>query len=105
MVLAHAFVVLYPHFGAPLAIFGHGGFYDVELFFVLSGFLIGQILIRQGPELRRVRNVTMFYVRRWFRTLPLFWLFLAVNIWIEFQYREHHVGFSETLSHGFFCGT
>ncbi len=102
MVLAHAFVVLYPHFGAPLAIFGHGGFYDVELFFVLSGFLIGQILIRQGPELRRVRNVTMFYVRRWFRTLPLFWLFLAVNIWIEFQYREHHVGFSETLSHGFF---
>jgi peptidoglycan/LPS O-acetylase OafA/YrhL len=102
VICAHGFVVLYPHFGSVLGFFGHGGFYGVELFFVLSGFLIGQILIRQGPALGDAANVAVFYVRRWFRTLPLFFLFLAINIWLEYRFREHHVGFSEALSHGFF---
>jgi len=86
----------------PLAIFGHGGFYGVELFFVLSGFLIGQILIRTGANLGRAGNVGFFYVRRWFRTLPLFFLFLIVNIAFERLFRAHPVGLGEGLSHGFF---
>ena len=102
VVCAHGFVVLYPHLVGVLGIFGHGGFYGVELFFVLSGFLIGQILIRQGPTLGRAANVAVFYIRRWFRTLPLFFLFLGINVWLELQFRQHRVGFSETLSHGFF---
>ena len=102
VICAHAFAVLYPHFGPALGLLGHGGFYGVELFFVLSGFLIGQILIRQGAGLDRVENVAVFYVRRWFRTLPLFFLFLLVNVWLEFQFRGHRVGLGETLSHGFF---
>jgi peptidoglycan/LPS O-acetylase OafA/YrhL len=81
---------------------GHGGFYGVELFFVLSGFLIGQILIRQGLNLDRAGNVAVFYVRRWFRTLPLFFLFLLINVWLEFQFRGHRLGLAEILSHGFF---
>jgi len=51
----------------------------VTLFFVLSGFLIGRILIRDfadrppdWPGLRR------FWIRRWFRTLPAYYLVLAV---------------------------
>jgi peptidoglycan/LPS O-acetylase OafA/YrhL len=104
VVCAHGFVVLYPHLVGVLGIFGHGGFYGVELFFVLSGFLIGQILIRQGSALGRAANVAVFYVRRWFRTLPLFFLFLGINVWLELQFRQHRVGFSETLSHGFFLG-
>ena len=101
VVCAHSFVVLYPHLSV-LNIFGHAGFYGVELFFVLSGFLIGQILIRQGLALGQSANVAIFYVRRWFRTLPLFGLLLLVNVWLEFQFREHRVGFAEALSHGFF---
>jgi peptidoglycan/LPS O-acetylase OafA/YrhL len=99
---AHAFVVLYPHFGEPLGYFGHGGFYGVELFFVLSGFLIGQILIRHGSDLGQAGNVAFFYVRRWFRTLPLFFLFLFVNAIFERLFRAHAVGFTEALSHGLF---
>jgi peptidoglycan/LPS O-acetylase OafA/YrhL len=102
VVCAHAFVVLYPHFGEALGVFGHGGFYGVELFFVLSGFLIGQILIRSGTGLTEAGNVAFFYVRRWFRTLPLFFLFLIVNLVLERFFRAHAVGFGEALSHGLF---
>jgi peptidoglycan/LPS O-acetylase OafA/YrhL len=102
VICAHGFVVLYPHFGEPLGIFGHGGFYGVELFFVLSGFLIGQILIRAGADLARAGNVVFFYVRRWFRTLPLFFLFLIVNVVFERMFRAHAVGAAEALTHGFF---
>ena len=102
VICAHAFVVLYAHFGDALAVFGHGGFYGVELFFVLSGFLIGQILIRTGHDLGQAGNVAFFYVRRWFRTLPLFFLFLIVNVVFERLFRAHAVGIGETLSHGFF---
>ncbi|MEY2499997.1 MAG: hypothetical protein QOI07_331, partial [Verrucomicrobiota bacterium] len=102
VVCAHGFVVLYPHFGEPLGFFGHGGFYGVELFFVLSGFLIGQILIRAACDLGRAGAVASFYVRRWFRTLPLFFLFLIVNVVFERLFRAHAVGLGEGLSHGFF---
>ena len=102
VICAHGFVVLYPHFGEPLGFFGHGGYYGVELFFVLSGFLIGQILIRTGADLARAGNVAFFYTRRWFRTLPLFFLFLIVNIVFERLFRAHPIGFREALLHGFF---
>jgi peptidoglycan/LPS O-acetylase OafA/YrhL len=102
VVCSHGFVVLYPHFGDALGVFGHGGFYGVELFFVLSGFLIGQILIRAGVELSKAGNIAFFYTRRWFRTLPLFFLFLIVNVVFERLFRAHDVGLGEALSHGFF---
>ena len=102
VICSHGFVVLYPHFGEPLGFFGHGGFYGVELFFVLSGFLIGQILIRAGADLARAGNVAFFYTRRWFRTLPLFFLFLIVNIIFERSFRAHAVNFNEAISHGLF---
>jgi len=55
-----------------------GGFYGVELFFVLSGLLIGRILIGildAGPTWRAWR---VFMTRRWMRTLPVYFLWLAV---------------------------
>lgn len=53
-------------------------FLGVELFFVLSGFLIGGILIGEfRAESFRLRR---FWIRRWLRTLPNYFLFLALNI-------------------------
>lgn len=54
---------------------GHLG---VELFFVLSGFLIGAILAKQAETARL--QVGRFWMRRWLRTLPNYYLFLAINI-------------------------
>ncbi len=55
------------------------GFLGVELFFVLSGFLIGGIILRTFGDAPDVRVLRTFWVRRWFRTLPNYYLFLVVN--------------------------
>lgn len=102
---AHASVVLYPHLPVWFGLVGHGGFYGVELFFVLSGFLIGQILVRENVALSHGLGLATFYLRRWFRTLPLFWLFLAINVALELHFRHHRVGASEAVAHGFFLRT
>lgn len=68
------------------------GLLGVDLFFVLSGFLIGGILFDMGGNLKRPRIVMGFWLRRWLRTLPNYYLFLALNIlvWLPF-YRPHVV--------------
>jgi peptidoglycan/LPS O-acetylase OafA/YrhL len=53
------------------------GVVGVELFFVLSGFLIGQQLLNVGEGNQGVKN---FWARRWFRTLPNYYLFLLINL-------------------------
>ncbi|MFN8395450.1 MAG: acyltransferase [Bacteroidia bacterium] len=64
------------------------GMVGVELFFVLSGFLIGSILIRivDSPEGLTPRSTLMFWIRRWLRTLPNYYLaffaFVGVIIWV-----------------------
>ncbi len=59
--------------------FRFGGFFGVELFFVLSGFLIGGILIRLAGQ-GGAHWLRGFYARRWFRTLPNYYLFVLVNV-------------------------
>jgi len=91
VVLAHSSPLLSPlvntrHFGNVTSVFLAAvqpfGPLGVELFFVLSGFLIGNILIKtfvttDDFSFRAVRN---FWIRRWFRTLPNYWLILTVDI-------------------------
>ena len=58
----------------------------VELFFVLSGFLIGRILIKLylDTEKFNFKDVLIFWKRRWFRTLPNYYLILILNIVIVY---------------------
>jgi peptidoglycan/LPS O-acetylase OafA/YrhL len=59
------------------------GFFGVEIFFVLSGFLIGKILYQLYlKEDFSMQTVFYFLKRRWFRTLPNYFLILLVNIGI-----------------------
>lgn len=54
------------------------GFLGVEIFFVLSGVLIGKILINIFEKNDLIKNLKTFLVRRWLRTLPLYFVMLAV---------------------------
>lgn len=53
----------------------------VELFFVLSGFLIGGIFIREIDKSGTfsISQLVHFWKRRWFRTLPNYYLVLIAN--------------------------
>jgi peptidoglycan/LPS O-acetylase OafA/YrhL len=83
VVLGHTRWITEP-FPVPLKIALQGsGILGVELFFVLSGFLIGRILLvtfeQNGYQLK-FSDVTTFWVRRWFRTVPAYVLVLLVFI-------------------------
>jgi peptidoglycan/LPS O-acetylase OafA/YrhL len=93
---AHATIALKEYYS--------GGFWHhllpdgVELFFVLSGFLIGGILIRSyeqnnGFDRKLLSN---FWTRRWFRTLPNYYLVLGGLI-VFALLRSWRSGFHHTL--------
>src|SRR4051794_26803987 len=57
-----------------LVILGHAGlvsfgYLGVDVFFVLSGYLITKLLIRELSETGRIHFVN-FYIRRWLRLAP-----------------------------------
>jgi len=74
----HLFVSLIPELDGFFVL----GYLGVELFFVLSGFLIGGILINITTTSAAFSDIKNFWVRRWFRTLPNYYLFLAIEILI-----------------------
>ena len=54
-------------------------FDGVSIFFVLSGFLIGGILIKLLDKSQPAKELLVdFWIRRWFRTLPNYFLVLFI---------------------------
>ena len=85
-----------------LASLRHIGVLGVELFFVLSGLLIGAILIRlidQG-RLRSIADIRGFWTRRWLRTLPLY--VVLYFAFLRFDYHGRHGLFDYPLYLVFF---
>ena len=82
--------VLFYHFGVPGVV---GGFVGVDVFFVISGFLIGGILWREYDCTGRIR-LSQFYIRRFRRLAPAFFTMAfvtAVFAWallLPFEFRE-----------------
>ncbi|MBK9210268.1 MAG: acyltransferase [Anaerolineales bacterium] len=54
------------------------GWMGVQLFFVLSGFLITNILLRMKDQLPRREFFVKFYGRRFLRIFPLYYFYLAL---------------------------
>ncbi|MBX2907366.1 MAG: acyltransferase [Taibaiella sp.] len=90
VVIYHSVPLLAPLTGVPVigrplhylfALTEPFGILGVELFFALSGFLIGSILIKVYLRSQQfaLPEISSFLVRRWFRTLPNYWLILIAN--------------------------
>ena len=63
-----------------LLILRNMGVVGVDLFFVLSGFLIGGLLLKEIDSNRtKFPHLITFWKRRWYRTLPNYFFLLLIN--------------------------
>lgn len=78
---------------------------SIEWLFVLSGFLIGTMMIRSFDGDREWWKCAKdFWLRRWFRTIPNYYLFVLVNLLLTFYgvsegvFEFKHLVFSQNLA-------
>ena len=79
-----------------VALFTHGG-YGVDIFFGLSGFLIGTLLLREKQRTGSI-SLSSFYLRRSFRILPPLFLYMAVVITLAQVHLLPHFAGKDLLS-------
>lgn len=82
VVLSHCTYLLFPNSETTLlTIIRVMGAVGVDLFFVLSGFLIGGIVLKLIAQHKTsFKDLFLFWKRRWLRTLPNYFLVLLLNI-------------------------
>jgi peptidoglycan/LPS O-acetylase OafA/YrhL len=91
---------LFPFYRDDLVgIYGVTASFGVEIFFVLSGFLIGQLIIKEVLSPPSGRGLGRFYLRRWFRTLPPYYLVLALRTAIGHPFSWKFVFFVQNFDH------
>jgi peptidoglycan/LPS O-acetylase OafA/YrhL len=76
------------------------GLYAVSFFFVLSGFLITWLLLKEQEQSHSI-GIRKFYLRRVFRIWPLY--FIVIGIGMAFYWRlapALHLGFESGYPHG-----
>ena len=86
--LGHASILLYPlrFLGVP-----HFGWAGVDIFFVLSGFLVGGLLIKERLT-RGSINSRRFILRRAFKIWPQYYFFLAVMLALHPRAVRSYIG-------------
>lgn len=58
------------------------GFIGVEMFFALSGFLVGGIVIKSLEKLDNYSTIKHFWIMRWYRTLPNYFFYLLLHAFL-----------------------
>ncbi|OMP31301.1 acyltransferase [Mangrovimonas sp. DI 80] len=86
VLVSHSSLLLYPNQeNTLLTAIRFFGTIGVDLFFVLSGFLIGGIILKQiNSNKIQLKDFVYFWIRRWFRTLPNYYFILVINIFLVY---------------------
>ncbi len=92
--------VLFRHFEIPFFLAGPGG-YGVDLFFVLSGFLVSGLLFNEYKK-RNTVNIKRFLIRRGFKIYPAFYFLIICSILIYAIGFGNYFNTSSILSEIFF---
>jgi peptidoglycan/LPS O-acetylase OafA/YrhL len=61
--------------------------YTVDIFFCLSGYLVGTLYWKEYKKTGTV-NLGQFWLRRWSRTLPFYYIFLAISYFAVYMSRK-----------------
>ena len=80
-------LVLFRHSSLENNLLQHFGWLGVDLFFVLSGFLISNLLFREYKKNRNIRT-KRFLIRRAFKIVPPFYIFMFSTLSI-YQLTDH----------------
>jgi len=83
------FMVVASHFVTPLKFYVDAGYFGVEVFFVLSGFLITEkLLAYQGGYFASYKH---FLGRRALRIFPIYYIVIAVLLLLQYPVLQKHL--------------
>lgn len=77
-------------------VWNRGGWIGVDLFFVLSGFLVSGLLFREHEKSGSI-SVKHFLIRRGLKIYPSFWILIIVSLAVSLI-RHHPLDFAAVLS-------
>jgi len=92
-----------PTLASILAALGATGAFAVQLFLLLSSYLVTELLIRERA-LRGQIDLRAFYIRRILRIWPLYFGFLALAWAMQWFVPGQHIGWRAGLAFAFFAG-
>src|SRR6266516_5084650 len=79
------------------------GMASLDVFFILSAFLITELLLRE-KEFRGVPDLKAFYIRRLLRIWPLYFFMIALASFLSIFERSQLLGWAYALSFLLFAG-
>ena len=86
-----------------IAAIGATGAFGVNLFFLLSAYLITELLIRERERFGHI-DLRAFYIRRILRIWPLYFIFLAFAWALQWIVPSQHIGWRAGLAFIFLGG-
>ena len=92
-----------PALASTIAATAATGAFGVNLFLLLSSYLITELLIRERARLGRV-DLKAFYIRRILRIWPLYFAFLAFAWALQWYVPGQHIGWRAGLAFALFAG-
>lgn len=92
-----------PTLAAILSAIGAAGAFGVPLFFLLSAYLVTELLIRERALRGRV-DLKAFYLRRSLRIFPLYFFFLGAAWAMQWFVPGQHIGWRAELAFMFLVG-